>query len=177
MMKLAIYQYCDESQRLPHELSIRFVWCDRAPEIEETVSMGGEPDWKIADITAYKGNSTVDCVYAVSLYRDNCPNRAEWELYELKKVYPLQALQVQLSNVGSEVLGYEVDFTGQQPTVGNPLIRYGLQEDTFVTRREALQVSDVVGFSPVDENKSIPFQQVSLVTYISAEETTLILQK
>lgn len=175
-MKLAIYQYCDESQRLPHELSIRFVWCDCAPEPEDAVAMGGESDWKIADIANYEGDSIVECVYIVSLYRDDCPARTKWELHALKNVYPTQSLQVQLADIGSEVLGHEIDFTGQQPTVGSSLVRYGIRENNFVTRREALQVANVVGFLPIDVDKSIPFQRVNLVSYKNTEESKPILQ-
>jgi hypothetical protein len=166
-MKLAVYQYCDESQRQPHELSIRFAWCDRAPAPNELVAMGDEATWQVADFAVYEGAGQITHVYAISLYRKTLPPREDWELYALKSNYPEQSLQVQISDVGSEILGYEINFLGQTPTVGSQLIRYGIREDTFVTRREAWQVSAVEEFS--SSHMSIPFCQIYLAFHKVAQ--------
>jgi hypothetical protein len=162
-MKLAVYQYCDESQRQPHELSIRFAWCDRAPAPGELIAMGDEATWQVADCAVYEGAGQITHVYAVSLYRKALPPRADWELYALKANYPEQSLQLQISDVGSEILGYEINFLGQTPTVDSQLIRYGIREETFVTRREAWQVARGENFMP--NFNDVPFHHVYLAFY------------
>jgi hypothetical protein len=173
-MKLAVYQYCDESQRQPHELSIRFAWCDRAPAPSELVAMGDEATWQVADCAVYEGAGQITHVYAVSLYRKALPPRADWELYALKANYPEQSLQLQISDVGSEILGYEIDFWGQTPALGSHLIRYGIQESTFVTRREAWQVSAVEEFS--SSHMGIPFRQIYLAFHKVAQDSLVTSQ-
>lgn len=171
-MKLAVYQYCDESQRHSHELSIRFAWCDRAPERGDVVAMGGEADWQVADVAAYEGSGQLAEVYAVSLYRGMLPAREDWELIALRAAYPEQSLQIQVSDVGGDVLGFEINFLGQVPTVGSHLIRYGIREDTFVTRKEDWQVSAVEAFTVDDED--VPFQQVHVAFHKVAQGTLAV---
>jgi hypothetical protein len=173
-MKLAVYQYCDESQRQPNELSIRFAWCDRAPKPQDLVAMGDEATWQVADFSVYEGAGQITHVYAVNLYRETLPSQADWELYALKANYPEQSLQIQISDVGSEILGYEINFLGQKPAIGNHLIRYGIQESTFVTRREAWQVSAIEEFSSNHEN--VPFQQIYLAFHKVAQESLVTSQ-
>ncbi|MEL7358247.1 MAG: hypothetical protein AAFN40_16990 [Cyanobacteria bacterium J06560_6] len=171
-MKLAVYQYCDESQRRSHELSIRFAWCDQAPQRDEVIAMGDEADWQIADVATYAGNGALAEIYVVSLYRGTLPAREDWELLALKAAYPEQSLQIQISDMGSDVLGFETTFLNQVPTVGSHLIRYGIREDTFVTRREEWKVSAVEVFTAIEEN--VPFQQIYLVFHKVAQHSLTV---
>ena len=169
-MKLAVYQYCDESQRHPHELSIRFAWCERAPETSELIAMGDTANWRVANVVTYEGDGLVTHVYAVSLYREELPEQEKWELYALRKLCPEQSLHVQLSDVGSEILGFEIVFSEQQPSIGSQLVRYGIREDTFVTRQEIWQVSEIDTLSAAGSN--VPFQKISLIYHKVAKKDT-----
>lgn len=168
-MKLAVYQYCDESQRHSHELSIRFAWCDQAPQRGEVVAMGGEADWEIAEVVTYEGTGQLAEICSVSLYRETLPMRDNWDLLALRAVYPEQSLQIQASDIGGDVLGFEINFLGQVPTVGGHLIRYGIREDTFVTRREEWQVSVVEAFTSAKGN--VTYQRIYLAFHKVAQHS------
>lgn len=171
-MKLAVYQYCDESQRRPHELSIQFAWCEHSPEIGNLVAMGDDASWQVANVATYTGTGEVTHVYVVSLYRGELPSQDNWELYALRKLCPEQSLHIQLSDIGSEVLGFEIVFTEQHPSIGSQLVRYGIREDTFVTRREIWQVAGVETLSTT--LLDMPFQKVSLIYHKVARENLAI---
>lgn len=179
-MKLAVYQYCDESQRQPHELSIRFAWCDGiasplenyVPEPQDLVAMGDEATWQVADVASYQGTGQITHIYLVSLYKGILPDRADWELYALKAANPEQSLQIQISDIGGEILGHEINFLGQIPAVGNHLTRYGIREDTFVVRREAWRVTRVENFTP--NQKDMPFQQIYLAFHKVAQDSLVV---
>ncbi len=123
-MEIVVYICCDAKQRKLGEQSIRLAWIDEAPEIYDCVSMGGERDWCPASIWRYTGDGLSASV--VNLYRRIVPERSDWELAGLKEDFPNQSLEVKISEVGSNFLGWELATDGEPPQNNQYILSYGI---------------------------------------------------
>lgn len=136
-MKIVVYLCCDDSQRRLGEQSIRLAWCDRAITPDEKVSMGNKDDWAIAQTTTYTNRSRGDIqqIEIVHVYRDVKPDKTEWEFLSYKDSHPSQAFEVQISEVGSNFIGWVAHISGKAPNLGEYVVSYGIKEDGSKTVR------------------------------------------
>lgn len=168
-MRAIVYICCDGKQRQLGEQAIRLAWSDAPIDRKQPISMGAESNWAIADIFTYRNSDLEDleAISVVYIYRGNKPSRTDWEFLAFKDSYPMQSLEIQTSEVGSNFLGWTVHCDGERPQVGQYLVTYGIKRDGSSVRAiEPWFRSDVVSFfcdtTYLSDTTDIPFNKVHL---------------
>jgi hypothetical protein len=128
MLKIIAYICCDGKQRELGEQPMRFIWSDARPKPKELISMGDKPDWMIAAIADYESPEPeqIPSVYVVYVYRGELPARSEWEFYACKESHPNQSLEIQISEIGANFIGWEASMDGELPEVEQYIVSYGV---------------------------------------------------
>ncbi len=137
-MNIVVYQCCDGSQRQLGESATRLAWCEGDIDFEAPISMGEEENWQIAHVSSFQSvMSRVQQIYFVYIYRDVKPDKSEWEWLAYKESHPFQALEIQISEIGGNFIGWTARILGDIPKVDEYIVSYGMKEDgTKITKVE-----------------------------------------
>ena len=168
MLDIVVYQCCQAKQRKLGEDCIRLAWVPRgSADFQDNVSMGASPDWKVAKVNTYTSRHAheVERIHMVYLYRDVLPDISTWGFFYGKEDHPNQAFEIQISEIGSNFIGWAAKISGNVPEVGKYIRTYGIDPaGQHHVRVEPWFKTDLALFVP--ENPKSAFELIYLSSHI-----------